>query len=131
MATTHVPVLIVGAGAGGLTASALLARYGVRSLLVEKRDDAAEVVRKARTDRLQIQFVHRNLDHFVREMDRASNRLSFAIVIAALLIGSSMVIQSGIGPHAFGYPAIGVAGFMAAAVLGLGLIVGVLRSGRL
>jgi putative polyketide hydroxylase len=39
MATTHVPVLIVGAGAGGLTASALLARYGVRSLLVEKRDE--------------------------------------------------------------------------------------------
>jgi 2-polyprenyl-6-methoxyphenol hydroxylase-like FAD-dependent oxidoreductase len=39
MSVTRVPVLIVGAGAGGLTASALLARYGVRSLLVEKRDE--------------------------------------------------------------------------------------------
>ena len=37
MNVTHVPVLIVGAGAGGLSASALLAKYGVRSLLVEKR----------------------------------------------------------------------------------------------
>jgi putative polyketide hydroxylase len=35
--TTHVPVLIVGAGVGGLATSALLAKYGVRSLLVEKR----------------------------------------------------------------------------------------------
>ena len=33
----HVPVLIVGAGAGGLATSALLAKHGVRSLLVEKR----------------------------------------------------------------------------------------------
>lgn len=37
MTTTHVPVLIVGAGAGGLATSALLAKHGVRSLLVEKR----------------------------------------------------------------------------------------------
>lgn len=37
MKVTHVPVLIVGAGAGGLATSALLARYGVSSMLVEKR----------------------------------------------------------------------------------------------
>ena len=34
---TRVPVLIVGAGAAGLTTSTLLAKHGVRSLLVEKR----------------------------------------------------------------------------------------------
>ncbi|WP_375487545.1 FAD-dependent monooxygenase [uncultured Mycobacterium sp.] len=33
----HVPVVIVGAGAAGLATSALLAKHGVRSLLVEKR----------------------------------------------------------------------------------------------
>jgi 2-polyprenyl-6-methoxyphenol hydroxylase-like FAD-dependent oxidoreductase len=37
MGVTHIPVLIVGAGAGGLATSALLAKHGVRSLLVEKR----------------------------------------------------------------------------------------------
>ena len=37
MNVTHVPVLIVGAGAAGLSESALLAKYGVQSLLVEKR----------------------------------------------------------------------------------------------
>jgi putative polyketide hydroxylase len=36
---THVPVLIVGAGAGGLATSALLAKHGVGSLLVEKRGE--------------------------------------------------------------------------------------------
>ena len=39
MNVTHVPVLIVGAGAGGLAASALLAKHGVESLLVEKRHE--------------------------------------------------------------------------------------------
>jgi putative polyketide hydroxylase len=37
MDVTHIPVLIAGAGAGGLATSALLAKHGVRSLLVEKR----------------------------------------------------------------------------------------------
>jgi putative polyketide hydroxylase len=39
MTTEHVPVLIVGAGAAGLATSALLAKHGVRSLLVEKRNE--------------------------------------------------------------------------------------------
>jgi putative polyketide hydroxylase len=37
MSRTRIPVLIVGAGAGGLATSAVLARHGVRSMLVEKR----------------------------------------------------------------------------------------------
>jgi putative polyketide hydroxylase len=39
MDVKHVPVLIVGAGAAGLATSALLAKHGVRSLLVEKRSE--------------------------------------------------------------------------------------------
>src|SRR6202142_3668936 len=37
MSAVRVPVLIVGAGAAGLATSALLAKHGVSSLLVEKR----------------------------------------------------------------------------------------------
>jgi ubiquinone biosynthesis protein len=93
--------------------------------------DLADLVRKARSDGLRIQFIHRNLDYFIREMDRASNRLSFAIVIAAIVIGSAVVVHAGAGPHLFGIPAFGLAGFIAAAVLGIGLAIGILRSGRL
>ena len=89
------------------------------------------ITRRIRTDGMQVQFVHRNLDFFVREMDRSSNRLSFAIVIAAILIGSSIIIHAGAGPQLHGYPLLGLAGFMAAGVLGLGLAVGILRSWRL
>jgi ubiquinone biosynthesis protein len=91
----------------------------------------AEVARKARADGLQIQFVHRNLDFFVHEMDRSSNRLSFAVVIAAIVIASSIMVHAAAGPVAFGYPVLGLAGFLVAGVLGVGLAVGILRSGRL
>ena len=89
--------------------------------------DVATVLKKAGSDGLQIQFVHRNLDFFVHEMDRSSNRLSFAIVIAAIVIGSAVVIHAGVGPVAFGYSALGIAGFVVAGVLGIGLALGILH----
>ena len=88
-------------------------------------------MRKLREDRLEVQFVHRNLEHFVTEMDRSSNRLSFAIVIGALIVGSSLVIQAGFGPTLLGYSVLGLVGLAGAGILGLGLAVGVVRSGRL
>jgi ubiquinone biosynthesis protein len=78
-----------------------------------------------------VQFVHRDLDHFIREMDRSSNRLSFAVVIASIVVGSSVIVHAGVGPPLLGYPLLGMAGFLAAAVLGIGLAIGIIRSGRL
>jgi len=93
--------------------------------------DLVQIIEKARDDRLQIQFVHKNLEHFVQEMDRSSNRLAFAIVIAALIIGSSLIVQRGGGPQILGMPALGLVGFVAAGLFGLWLAIGILRSGRL
>ena len=107
------------------------AGHDVLRILTSAPRDVADIIRKARTDGLRVQFVHRNLEHFIREMDRSSNRLSFAVVIAAIVIGSAIVVHAGVGPGAFGYPALGLAGFVTAAVLGIGLAVGILRSGRL
>jgi ubiquinone biosynthesis protein len=89
------------------------------------------IARKVRDGRLQVQFVHRNLDHFVHEMDRASNRIAFALIIAALIVGSSLIIHAGRGTTAYGYPVLGLIGFLVAAVFGVGLAIGIMRSGRL
>jgi ubiquinone biosynthesis protein len=87
--------------------------------------------RKIREGRLEIRFVHRNLDHFVKEMDRSSNRIAFALIIAALIVGSSLIIQGGRGTTAYGYPMLGLAGFLVAGLFGIGLAIGIVRSGRL
>lgn len=75
--------------------------------------------------------MHRNLGHFVREMDRSSNRLAFALIIAALIVSSSLIIQAGRGPLAYGYPVFGLVGFVVAALFGIRLAIGIMRSGRL
>jgi ubiquinone biosynthesis protein len=87
--------------------------------------------RKAREGRLEVRFVHRNLEHFVQEMDRSSNRIAFALIIAALIVGSSLIIQIERGPLVYGYPVIGLIGFLVAGLFGIGLAIAILRSGRL
>ncbi|MBW1861791.1 MAG: hypothetical protein JRJ02_05390, partial [Deltaproteobacteria bacterium] len=63
--------------------------------------------------------------------DRISNRLAFAIVLASLVIGSSLIVLSGIPPKWYGIPIIGLAGFLIAGVMGFWLLVTILRRGRM
>ena len=93
--------------------------------------DLRDILVKLKKDELGIRFEHRGLERLIDELDRSSNRLSFAVIIAALIIGSSLVFQTGAGPELFGYPLLGLAGFLVASILGIWLLVGILRSGRL
>ncbi|MEJ2744083.1 MAG: AarF/UbiB family protein [bacterium] len=100
-------------------------------LLRELPGDLQLILKKATKGRLKLEFQHRGLDTFIGEMDKSSNRLSFGIIVAALIIGSSLMTLSDRGPHLFGLPLFGVAGFLLAGLLGLWLIFGIMRSGRL
>ncbi|MBU2625021.1 MAG: AarF/ABC1/UbiB kinase family protein, partial [candidate division Zixibacteria bacterium] len=74
---------------------------------------------------------HRGLDRLANDMDRSSNRLSFAIIIGAVIIGSSLIISNEIGLMFHGVSLLGLTGYLIAAALGLGLIISIIRSGRL
>lgn len=63
-------------------------------------------------------------------IDGASNRLSLAIMLGSIVIGSSMIITTGIRPHLFGYPAIGIIGYTLSGLLGIWTIIGILRHGK-
>lgn len=89
------------------------------------------ILSKIRKDKFKIKMEVSNLDYFVKEMDKSSNRLAFSIVIASVLMGSSLIINIDKGPFLFGMPVLGLAGFLAAGVLGLWLLIAIIRSGRL
>ncbi len=88
------------------------------------------LIKNLRKGELNIGFQHKGLDKLIYEINRSSNRLSFSMIIAALIIGSSMILGQPIGPYIFGYPAVGIIGYLFASFLGLFLIISILRSGR-
>jgi len=102
----------------------------VNALVRESPSQLRQILKKMINDKFTIDFVHVGLENFYNEIDRSTNRVSFALIISALIIGSSMIIQSGIGPMFMGYPIIGIMGFAFAGILGLSLAILILRSGK-
>jgi len=71
------------------------------------------------------------LEKLISELDKSSNRLAFALVIAAIIVGSSLVLTIDIGLKVYGVPALGLIGYLFAGILGAGLAISILRSGKL
>ena len=94
-------------------------------------EDILLTLRQIRQGKLHIAFEHKGLEHIIFELNRASNRLAFALIIAAIVIGSSFVLAAEIGPSFFGLSIIGLIGFSIAGVLGLALLIFIIRSGIL
>ena len=99
-------------------------------LIEELPRDLINILHKFKEGRLKFNFEHQGLEKLVREIDRSSNRISFSLIIAALIIGSSLVLQQQVDPFIFGYSAIGIIGYLLASFLGFGLIISILRSGK-
>jgi ubiquinone biosynthesis protein len=104
---------------------------GYQSMLKDLPADLEEIVAKIKKGAMSVALHHEGLDRFILEMDRSSNRLTFGLIVAALIIGSSLVMQLEGGPTLYGFPAIGLVGYLIAGILGLWLIVAILRSGRI
>lgn len=89
------------------------------------------LVRKALKNEFQVRMEHIGMDRLIRDMDRSSNRISFSLIISAIIVGSSIIIHSGQGKLFLGFPFLGMAGFVIAGVLGLWLVIAILRSGQM
>ncbi len=107
-------------------------RHLRRSLgLLEKLPhDLSRLMRNARRGRLNI---HLDIVHLRRvgdQLTQAANRISMALVIAALIVGSSIVMTVAGGPSLFGLPAFGFLGFCGAVLGALWLVRSIRQSQR-
>ena len=93
--------------------------------------DINDILRKLRAGKLRIRLDVWGFEERIHEIDRSINRLTFAIVIAGSVIASSYLSRTPVGPQLFGLPLVGVAGYFLAAVMGIWLLIGIFRSGRL
>ncbi len=86
-----------------------------------------QILGKMENDQLSIGFEHRNLDGLRNTLDRIANRITLGLLTAAMVIGSSMIITTGVSPFLFGYPALGLIGYLLSGCIGLWLIIDILR----
>lgn len=100
-------------------------------LLKEIPVELRQVLRLARQGRFRAEFENVGQEQFVKSLERTGTRLSFAIVLAALIVGSSIMVLSGIPPKWYDIPVIGLAGYLLAGIMGFWLLVSVLRKGKL
>ena len=100
-------------------------------LLKEIPEELRDILKQVRQGKASIGFEHKGLESVIFGLDRSSNKIAFALVVASLIIGSSLIIRGNLGPFLFGFPVLGVAGFSIAGVFGIWLIISILRSGRM
>jgi ubiquinone biosynthesis protein len=124
----------------------MLHRYTPRRMMSRARKEARalvgifretpyqvhDILESLRDGQIEVGFVHKGLDEFMHKLDVAFNRLVIALVVAGGLIGSSLIGIFGTGgPHVLGLHVISLIGFALSTVLGVWLLIGVIRSGRL
>jgi len=89
--------------------------------------EIGDFVRLLKEGNIRIKLEHVGPEKTV--LDRLANRIAFGIIIAALLIGSAIIVTSSLSPLVAGIPFIGFIGFTLAGVLILWLAFSVIRTG--
>ena len=101
------------------------------SLIRDLPSETRTILTQLRQGKMKMEFKHRGLLPLERALYRVSNQIAFAIVPAALIVGSSLIVLSGIKPRWHDIPVIGLAGFLVAGIMGFWLLISILRRGKL
>jgi ubiquinone biosynthesis protein len=117
-------------------APAALAKRGWRALgaaaaiLAQLPQDLRQLLRSARSGRLQVHVDLTRLTRFGNQIERAANRLTVGVVTAALIVGSSIIMTIEGGPTVLGMPVFGLVGFLGAVGGSAWLLISIWRSAR-
>ncbi len=97
---------------------------------LELPDRLKSLLRLAENGELKFILEHQNFDSFITKMNIIGNRLSFSLIIAAIIVGSSLIAQQ-TQLALFGSFPIAEAGFIVAVLMGVWLLVSIIRSGKI
>jgi len=93
--------------------------------------DMIEISRLIKNHKLSLKIDNNSIEAISTTNNKTGNRIAFSIIIAALIIGSALVITAKTPPFIFGMSFFGVAGIAISAVMGLWLFFAIIRNGRL
>ena len=108
-------------------ASELLEMQGLLRDAPRKISDALSLIAE---NRLQVRLDGLEHSRLMENMQKIANRIAAAVVTAALLLSSAMLMRVETKAQLFGYPALAVVLFLVAAVLGLAIALSALLYDR-
>lgn len=88
-------------------------------------------LQKLEEGKLKMELEHRNLDEISVRIERSTNRISLAMLVSALIIGSSLVTIPREALILERFPFLGIFGFAVSFLIALALIVSIIKSRRL
>ena len=103
----------------------------LRRWMTELPSDLRLFLRQIRKGELSLEIRSDLMRDLTAELDRASNRISFALLVAGLVVGSALLLRLEVGWKVFGLSFLGLIGLAFAGFLCISLLIGILRSGRL
>jgi ubiquinone biosynthesis protein len=124
---------------GRLLKGGMFSFYRYLTLFRNTPRDLRDLVHKLRSGNLRLIFHHEALDDLNTHLDKASSRLSLAMVLGAIIVGSALVLSSealatqrlpyvGEIPVAYVF---GTFGFVAAIIIGFALVWSIIRGNRM
>jgi len=119
-------------GAEGSATELFRAAAAARSMILALPEQIERLMRKAVEGSLRIEFKHQGLEDATNTFRSSANKISIALIVAAIIVGSSLIVATGKTSKTgwFGLPALGVIGYIMACVFGIWLIASIIRSGR-
>jgi len=92
--------------------------------------DIQRVLRRIEKEDIGLNLRLDKLEKLAEPLDGAINRVVLGLIIGSLIIGSSMIMTTGTGPLLWGFPQLGLFGYLLSGLLGLWVVFDIIRHGR-
>ena len=90
--------------------------------------DVKGIISRLKEGKIKMDFL--GLNQLIHTLEVASNRLAAAIILAAMILGSSLVVLSGIPPKYNDIPIIGLIGIIISGIFGVLLLISIFEKGK-
>jgi len=96
-------------------------------LLKDLPSDLKLVINRMKKGKVLIEFEVKEQNRILNLIDDISNRLIFSIILGSIILGSSIIVLSGIPPLWNKVPVIGIAGYIFAGIMGFYILFSIWR----
>lgn len=107
--------------------------FEIEHLLKDLPQTVNRLLFRLETGKIEIDLQYKEMDKLTSKFETMVNRVALALIISSLIIGSSLILQTdkGMPMPVIGFSEIGLAIFIIASILALGLAIAMLRFGRI